>query len=190
MGETLSVLEVAKAAEWFAAAAAYPEENSLLADGSHHVERWLGDPHGFLSGRDRVEYTSLFDIGNPAPPAPLMESHYQQDSQAKLRQVVTFYRTYGVINETEYSPDHLCVELAFLGFLASLASDFPDRDDLAKACRFFARVHLASWLVAVIDIVEGEASTSPWIALLKAVNRFADDVASGLELEFEVERAM
>lgn len=187
MAEVLSARDVASAAKWFAAAFAYPEDDASLVDNSHYAERWLEAPGAFLDARDRVEYTGLFDIGNPEPPAPLMESHYQQDAQAKLRQVVTFYRTYGVINETEFSPDHLCVELSFLGFLASLACDYPDREDLTRAYRFFAKVHLGSWLHSVIDVLENKAPHSPWTALLKAANQFINEVAQGLDMTLETE---
>lgn len=187
MADVLSARQVASAAEWFAVATAYPEDNASLAENTHLVERWLKVPGAFIEARDRVEYTALFDLGESGPPAPLTESHYKQDSQARLRQVVTFYRTYGVINETEFSPDHLCVELSFLGFLASLAADFPDRKDLAKAYRFFAKVHLGTWLGAVIAVVEREAPRSPWGDLLKAVAGFVNDVSDGVELSFELE---
>lgn len=190
MGETFSALDVAKAAEWFAAAAAYPEGNIPPAECNRYVERWIDDPGALLRSRDKVDYTGLFDIGNPEPPAPLMESHYQQDKQARLRQVVTFYRTYGVINETEFPPDHLCVELSFLSFLASLASDYPDRKDLTKAYRFFSRVHPGSWLGAVVSVLEREAPNSAYTALLKGAGRFLDEVAAGLELPVEVEHAI
>lgn len=187
MEETLSALDVAKAANWFAVAVAYPEGNTPPAECTHHVERWLDEPDTLLQARDKADYTSLFDIGSPEPPAPLMESHYRQDKQARLRQVVTFYRTYGVINETEFPPDHLCVELAFLGFLASLAHDYPDRGDLAKAYRFFSRVHLGSWLGAVVGVLERQAPDSAYTALLKGAGQFLDEVAADLELPAEAE---
>lgn len=187
MGKALSVLDVAKAAEWFATAMAYPDEDVSLTESVQHVARWLDDPGLLLKNRDRVEYTGLFDIGNPEPPAPLMESHYQQDKQTRLRQVVTFYRTYGVINETEFQPDHLCVELSFLGFLASLAADFPDREDLTKAYRFFARVHLGSWLGDVIAVLQQEAPHSAWTTLLLSVRQFVNDVTEDLILPAEAE---
>jgi TorA maturation chaperone TorD len=185
MGQALSALDVAKAAEWFALAISYPEDNATLSENMQSVEPWLIRPEVFVQARDRVEYTSLFDLGNPEPPAPLMESQYQQDRQARLRQVVTFYRTYGVINETEFAPDHLCVELSFLSFLASLANDYPDRADLKRAYGFFAKVHLSSWLGQVVMVLEKEAPDSVWTELLKALVRFADDVAGGLEIPFD-----
>lgn len=188
MGQTLSSLNVAKAAEWFAVAMSYPDgpdDNNSLAENVQLVKPWLNRPEAILKARDRIEYTSLFDLGNPEPPAPLMESQYHQDRQVRLRQVVTFYRTYGVINETEFAPDHLCVELSFLGFLAALANDYPERGDLIKAYRFFAKVHLRSWLGQVIAVLEKEAPDSAWTELLKALERFADDVADDLEVPFE-----
>lgn len=188
MGQTLSALNVAKAAEWFAVAMSYPDDadgNNSLTDNIQLVKPWLKHPEAILKARDKVEYTGLFDIGNPEPPAPLMESQYHQDRQVRLRQVVTFYRTYGVINETEFAPDHLCVELSFLGFLAALADDYPEREDLTKAYRFFAKVHLRSWLGQIVAVLETEAPNSAWAELLKALERFADDVAGGLEVPFE-----
>lgn len=190
MGETLSALDVAKAANWFAVALAYPEENTPLADNAQHVERWLDEPDALLRARDKVDYTGLFDIGSPEPPAPLMESHYHQDKQARLRQVVTFYRTYGVINETEFSPDHLCVELSFLEFLASLAHDYPAREDLTNAYRVFSKVHLGSWIGAVISVVEKQSPGSIYKELLGGMGRFFSEVAAGLESLAEAEQVI
>lgn len=185
MEQALSALNVAQAAEWFAVAMSYPDDSNSLTEDMQRVKPWLGRPEAILEARDPIEYTSLFDIGNPEPPAPLMESQYHQDAQVRLRQVVTFYRTYGVINETEFSPDHLCVELSFLSFLAALADDYPEREDLTKAYRFFAKVHLRSWLGKVVAVLEREAPASAWTELMKALERFADDVAGGLEVPFE-----
>lgn len=188
MGETLSALDVAQAASWFAQAVAYPEENTPLAGNARHVERWLDEPDALLRARDKVDYTSLFDIGSPEPPAPLMESHYHQDKQARLRQVVTFYRTYGVINETEFPPDHLSVELSFLEFLASLAHDYPAREDLTNAYRVFSKVHLGSWVGAVTRVVEKQAPDSIYPELLRGMGHFLSEVAAGLASPTEAEQ--
>lgn len=183
MRKNLSARSAAEAAEWFAAAMSYPERDTPLTHSAQHVGRWIDDPDALLRTRDKVEYTRLFDIGNPEPPAPLMESHYQQDKGARLRQVVTFYRTYGVINETEFSPDHLCVELSFLSFLASLACDYPDRDDLAEAYRTFAKVHPGSWIGAVVSVLAREAPGSTYAALLKGIGRFIEEITGSVEAE-------
>lgn len=188
MGEILSALDVAKAASWFAVALAYPEEGTPPTEDAPHVERWLDKPDALLRARDKVDYTGLFDIGSPEPPAPLMESQYHQDKQARLRQVVTFYRTYGVINETEFPPDHLCVELSFLGFLASLAHDYPARGDLTNAYRDFSKVHLGSWVGAVVNTVEKQAPGSSYTELLRGMGRFLSEVAAEFESPAETEQ--
>lgn len=183
MAERLTALEVARAAEWFAMAVNYPysRASGLPPVPGASVERWLDDPDGLLEARDPVEYTGLFDIGKPEPPVPLMESHYHQDKQARLRKVVSFYRAYGVMNHSEFSPDHLCVELAYLAHLAYLAADYPHRDDLVNAYVSFARVHPGSWIGKCAAALRAESPDSVFTILFSALERFLADAAGSDE---------
>lgn len=145
MGQ-MTTEEMAEVAEWFTQAVDYPAPERAMPAAPAAVGRFLPTADALTAQRDRVVYCGLFDIGNPEPPVPLLESHYHRDPTARLRRVVNFYRAYGVVQDPHHAPDHLCVELAYLAYLARVAALYPLRDDLVDAVRGFARAHPASFV--------------------------------------------
>jgi len=148
-----------------------------MLDSAGVASEWLTKPVELINALDPVEYTGLFDVGNPEPLVPLMETHYHQDKQARLRRIVTFYRTYGVVHEAEYAPDHICVELSYLGYLARLAVNHPDRPDLVRACEEFAAAHPLAWVARVTEELKRLEAGTPFIELFDGVSQFLSAVA-------------
>ncbi len=177
MTQNLNSMQVADAANWFAKALDYPGVEEFEAQDHDCVKRWLSDPAQLIEHRDKVEYTGLFDIGTPEPPVPLTESFYHPDGQARLQRVVSFYRTYGVINKSSFAPDHLCIELAYLAYLAQLAEQFPDRSDLVDAYRAYTQAHPACWISKCLHTLKKANKESVFVQLLAALECFLLEVA-------------
>ncbi len=166
--------DVASVAEWFVHVLDYPADTPMPAPAA--LARWLTDADGVAAARERVVYCGLFDIGNPEPPVPLLESHYHQDPMARLRRVVNFYRTYGVVQEANRAPDHLCVELAFLAYLARVAMMYPARADVIEALRAFARLHPGSFSAQCVRALARHDTGGVYRNLFEAMDRFLADV--------------
>lgn len=160
----------------------YPSRDMFDAfrDGSYLAELWdrlSGLPHlsRLLSDRDQlstlildrlegmpysefeVRFAQLFDVGTPAPPCPPYEHLYREGNQANVMlQVSEFYKHFGLEMDQQQGlrdlPDHLCVELEFLHFLAFKEAQ-AERDgalDLLQGYRLaqkdFLERHLAQWV--------------------------------------------
>lgn len=170
---------IAGTAEWFAAVLDYPVRGQaapaaprVLLDG------WLPDADALAARRDPVTYSGLFDIGigSPQPPVPLLENHYHPDNHARLRRVVNFYREFGVVQEENLAPDHLCVELAFLAYLARVALMYPLRGDLLEAIAAFARLHPGSFAGSCARELQAHDPEGTYAALFAGLERFIQAV--------------
>lgn len=168
---------IAAAAEWFAAVINYPERGQAAPPApAALLANWLPDADALAARRDPVTYCSLFDIGNPQPPVPLLENHYHPDGHTRLRRVVNFYRAFGVTQDPAQAPDHLCVELAFLAYLARVALMYPLRSDLLDAVRTFARLHPGSIVGKCAQELATHDSDGVYAALFTALEQFLRDV--------------
>ncbi|MGM0372613.1 MAG: TorD/DmsD family molecular chaperone [Halobacteriota archaeon] len=125
----------------------------------------------------RAEHTRLF-VGPGALPCPPYESVYRDEGGQVLgpstAAVVAWYRTVGVGLDPQVSdlPDHIAVELEFLGHLQR-------RGDMAAMDRFMAE-HPRRWFPTFLDGVE-TATRVPFYRALAAATRDlldgVDDVA-------------
>ncbi len=162
---------LAECAEWFAHAINYPD-GKTTASAPSAMTRFLDAPDEIWRAREGVIYCSLFDIGKPEPLAPLQEGSYHSDPHARLRRVVNFYRHYSVAQQSQWSPDHLSVEMFFLSYLLRLADAFPQREDLRAAIRSFVRLHPGSFVWQCAERVRKHDSSGVYVALYDALVRF------------------
>jgi TorA maturation chaperone TorD len=201
---SLTASEIADIAQWFVAALDYPyrlqarndaragggsDSAPVLTDTPPALSRWLTDADALLAQRDGVTYCGLFDIGNPEPPVPLLESHYHRDPLARLRRVVNFYRAYGVVQGEQHAPDHLCVELSYLAYLARIAAMYPLRADLLSAVRAFAHAHPGSYVGKCCDGLAKQADSGPYLALFNALAQFLAQVGGETRIAIAGEAA-
>jgi TorA maturation chaperone TorD len=96
-------------------------------------------------------YIALFDVGNPEPPVPLLESahHKAVPAQQIALECMDFYEVVGLKPDTRrYAPDHLVTQLEFLAAVRYLRSERPGDEDLARLEKDFTERHLLSWLPA------------------------------------------
>lgn len=180
----LTPQQIAEVAEWFACALDYPAAGQVPPAAPAALARWLDAADALLAQRDRATYCGLFDIGKPEPPVPLLESHYHRDPAARLRRVVNFYRAYGVVQDPHHAPDHLCVEMAYLAYLARVAAMYPLRGDLADAVRAFARLHPGSFAWRCLKSLRQHDDAGVFVALYAALARFLADVGGETSIPF------
>lgn len=168
---------IAATAEWFAAVLDYPVRGQEAPPAPRALlDGWLPEGDALAGRRDPVTYSGLFDIGSPQPPVPLLENHYHPDGHARLRRVVNFYREFGVAQEQNLAPDHLCVELAFLAYLARVALMYPLRADLLEAIAVFARLHPGSFAGQCARELETHDADGVYVALFAGLERFLQAV--------------
>jgi len=113
--------------------------------------------------RDYAEYEALyialFDVGNPEPPVPLLESahHKAVPAQQIALECMDFYEVVGLKPDTSrYAPDHLVTQLEFLAAVRYLRSQRPADEDLARLERDFTERHLLSWLPSALKKLKNE----------------------------------
>lgn len=88
------------------------------------------------------EYIRLFQIGGRSgPPCPLHAGFYDRDRSRTLRRLIRFYNFFGFRMTECVMPDHLAVQLEFMGKLASGAVS--DAASSQRAQRDFLLHHLA-----------------------------------------------
>lgn len=95
-------------------------------------------------------YLACFEVGLPAPPVPLLASHYQRREPVPrvIHEHILFYRRLGMpAPEMSRAPaDHLAYQLAFLIHLDGLLrGDKADADSLLWARRDFLSRHGCRW---------------------------------------------
>jgi len=145
---------------------------------------WLGgsDPGRLRQGlpRDIGEWESLFlstfDVGFPAPPVPLFETHYMKEGNtpAVLHENVLYYKAFGceVSKGDADNPDHLRHQLAFLLVLFWLEdrSGAPPEtvEGVRRARRDFIERHLRPWIPKAA-VLAGKKAHPLWEALLLAL---------------------
>jgi DMSO reductase family type II enzyme chaperone len=99
-------------------------------------------------------YISLFDVGVPEPPVPLVESgHYKSvPAQQTALENASFYEVLGLKADPALTfPDHLLTQLEFLAavrYAGEQACDPECRANLERLERDFLQRHLLNWLPA------------------------------------------
>jgi len=101
-------------------------------------------------------YIATFDVGTPAPPVPLIESHYNKREPVPriLHENILFYRQFGLQlrDSAMENADHLRHQLEFTQHLLAYLARFQESGkaaastQVACALRDFVTRHLLSWL--------------------------------------------
>ncbi len=113
----------------------------------------LHEPRVFARYADyEAAYLSLFEVGLPEPPVPLLESshHRAVPAQQIVLDCVNFYAVLGLRHQgSSYPADHLVTQLEFLAaarFAREAAADAEKRTELLRLERNFIERHLLIWL--------------------------------------------
>jgi len=154
---------------------------------------WLEDlaARGLLGGREPSDLRqglppdpggwesfvlSTFEVGCPAPPVPLLETHYlaQGSRGAVLHENILFYKAFGGRREAgaAESPDHLRTQLGFVCFLCWLEEEAGAPAETVgaarRARRDFVERRLLSWLPEAARAAR-QGAHPLWAALLEAL---------------------
>lgn len=120
---------------------------------------------------------STFDVGFPAPPVPLFETHYLKEGSTPevLHENILYYKKFGceLTKGGADGPDHLRHQLGFLLFLSWLEDrpdTLPENIRGARLARTdFIRRHLLNWVPKAAKTA-GEKAHPLWEALLTALS--------------------
>jgi len=109
-------------------------------------------------------YIATFDVGTPAPPVPLIESHYNKRDPIPriLHENILFYRQFGLqLRDTSLeSADHLRHQLEFVQHLLdyqlrlATSGQTAEAEQVTQALADYVRRHLVSWLPEAIICAE------------------------------------
>lgn len=130
---------------------------------------------------------STFDVGFPAPPVPLFETHYLKEGSVSgaLHENILYYRKFGceLVKGDADGPDHLRRQLGFLLFLFWLEENPDAPPETVEGARFarteFIRRHLLNWVPKAAKAARTKAHPL-WEALLTALSVWlAGTVAGG-----------
>ena len=109
-------------------------------------------------------YIATFDVGTPAPPVPLIESHYNKREPIPriLHENILFYRQFGLqLKDTSLeSADHLRHQLEFVQHLLmyhselALSGQIAALEQVSQALEDYVKRHLSSWLPEAIDCAD------------------------------------
>ncbi len=129
-------------------------------------------PTAFKRARRYLEFSRSFreatrDEPTLTPEAPPYETQYGAGNifaqSQELADVAAFYRACGLAVRSGERPDHLALELEFMGFLAlkEAYALLADRSDQAREVRRMARTffseHLGRWAESFLDRFEPRA---------------------------------
>jgi putative dimethyl sulfoxide reductase chaperone len=113
-----------------------------------------------------VGFVQTFDVGAPEPPCPPYEGVYREGESrtSVMLRISEFYKHFGLNmsrkEDRRELPDHLCVELEFLHFLAfkEAQAKREDNKELVKgyllAQKDFLERHIARWVPRFSDKVK------------------------------------
>lgn len=140
----------------------------------------LSMPQDF--GTYESTYIACFDVGIPAPPVPLLSSHYnkREPVPATIHEHVLFYKRFGtMLTEGNIEPaDHLSNELAFLIRLDELLHDGEiDPESIHLARLDFLRRHPHRWLPQALQAAQEKELPGLFTVLLSLMSRaISEDV--------------
>jgi len=112
-----------------------------------------------LEGLSR-EYSSLFEVGNEGPAAPLRAELIRVNASKMKEEIVRFYDffSYDLKDNISWSPDHIAVLLEFMQVLCmkeAAAETDEERESFARAQLDFLDRHIVSWLpITITRLIE------------------------------------
>jgi TorA maturation chaperone TorD len=141
----------------------------------------LGIPSRY--GEYESRYIATFDVGQPHPPVPLIESHYNKREPVPriLHENMMFYQRFGLRLSPNFAEtsDHLLCQLSFAVQLLAMIRDRLHADNHAEATQItqalkdYTRRHLKSWIPLARGVAEG-APLATAASILSIVDRLTD----------------
>lgn len=163
----------------------------LVDDQTDHKDRIQHDLEKVKIEDFQAAYTGTFDVGAPEPPCPPYEGIYLKgvERSGHIIRLSEFYKHFGLqLNPEEGKrelPDHLCVELQFLHFLAFKEAQARDEQEgellrgYLLAQHDFLERHLVGWLPVFQTRLEASCPTPFYVWLGKLLMQIAP-----LELDY------
>jgi len=125
-------------------------------------------------------YLAAYDVGFPAPPCPLQESHWRPDQPTSgvLHENILFYQHFGLRVRPGGSlpPDHLLQQLEFLSVLCVHEGTGLERQDASVTAQFararedFLARHVRTWIgkaEAKISDLPGFDWQTHWVRMVR-----------------------
>jgi len=110
------------------------------------------------------QYIATFDVGQPQPPVPLIESHYNKTEPVTrvLHENVLFYKRFGLRLRPDFAEtsDHLLCQLSFAVHLLGLLRQREEADEVEEGAQIvqalgdYSDRHLRSWVPKAIAASE------------------------------------
>jgi TorA maturation chaperone TorD len=130
-------------------------------------------------------------LGSAGSISPYESDYYgygkegMREKGAVLGDVAAFYKAFGFepSNETLEAPDHIALELAFLGFLklkevyALMSGDDEARQICSKAEYDFLQEHLLGWAPELLDRLAGQVNNEFYEEASRLLTLFLEAVA-------------
>lgn len=188
MNEAARTLERLRRYALLAHAFAFPTPHFYEEIASGHLARALdlgGTAELNLSyDRYQTEYLRTFEVARGRPPCPPYEGYWRgeavQDRREIMEELVRFYEYFGLTlgSRPKELPDHLSVELEFMGFLtfkeAQALDARRDPSPYRRAQRDFLARHPMQWL----PLMREGAESSEILPLFEELIVLADELVS------------
>ena len=124
------------------------------------------------------QYSSLFEVGNEGPPAPIREDLFLHQPAGLREDLVRFYDYFGytVSDGFQWQMDHLSIELEFMYFLC-FQEHSPEgvRLSYQLAQLDFSQRHLHNWIPKLMHTVKTISKDVLYTKVVVELNRFIED---------------
>ncbi len=135
------------------------------------------DAEGLASSYSGLFEVGSSDAGHRSAPVPLREELAGASVAKAKEETLRFYDFFGypLAEERQWAPDHLCVQLEFLHFLAFRESREEDPEKIASyrlAQRDFLERHPCRWFPEVLAGVQAHCQEPYWQALFESTAAF------------------
>jgi len=160
-----------------------PHLRSLVEEQTDHKDKIQHGLEKVKIEDFQANFTGTFDVGAPEPPCPPYEGVYLKgiERSGHMIRLSEFYKHFGLrLNPEEGKrelPDHLCVELQFLHFLAFKEAQARDEQEAELlqgyllAQRDFLERHLIGWLPAFQTRLEASCQIPLYVWLSRLLTQ-------------------
>mgnify|MGYP001157254226 FL=1 len=124
------------------------------------------------------QYSSLFEIGNSGPPAPIREDSFLHQPAGLREDLVRFHDYFGytLSEEFQWQMDHLSIELEFMYFLCFQEHNAEDnRLSYQLAQLDFSKRHLFNWIPKLMQTLKTISKDVLYTKVVVELNRFIED---------------
>ena len=124
------------------------------------------------------QYSSLFEIGNSGPPAPIREDSFLHQPAGLREDLVRFHDYFGytLSEEFQWQMDHLSIELEFMYFLCFQEHNAEDnRLSYQLAQLDFSKRHLFNWIPKLMQTLKTISKDVLYTKVVVELNGFIED---------------